>query len=116
MRPRIWLVLTLLLVLSVASPVLARVATIETTAPLRDHGEQSITTALKDALEIAVKGALAMGLSWVRVSNAVVLENVVAVQIIATDTEPGQAQEEEGAPPGNRPGPRPERPSRMESL
>ncbi len=113
MRPLSWLVLPLLLVLSVASPVLAREATIETTAPLQDHADQSIKTALKDAVETAMKGALAMGFSWVQISQALVLEDMVTVQLFASDTEPEQAQEEEGALPGDEPGARPAQPAGM---
>ncbi len=91
MRSRRWLILTLLLVLSVASPVWAREAMIETTAPLQDHAEQSIKTALTDALETAMKGALAMGFAWVQIGKAVVLEDAVSVQLLATDSEPEAA-------------------------
>ncbi len=102
MRPFSWLTLTLLLVLSVASPALGRVATIQTTAPLQDHAEQSIKTALLEAVETAVKGAAAMGFSWVKLGRVLVLEEMVAVQIVARDTKPQEQEEEgeEGVEPG----------------
>jgi len=46
MRPFGWLVLALLLVLSLATPGMARVAAIATTAPLPDHSEKSIQSAV----------------------------------------------------------------------
>ncbi len=85
-----------LLVLSVASPSLARMAAIETTAPLQDHSEQSIKTAVTEAVETAVRGAKAMGLRWIHLRGALVLADMVTVQILASDTEP--KGEEMGVP------------------
>jgi hypothetical protein len=90
------LVFLLLFVLSVGSPALARVATIQTTAPLQDHTQQSIQTALKDAVESAVKSAAAMRLSWVMLNQALVLGDMVAVQIVATDKDPQEQEEQDG--------------------
>ena len=81
-------VVALLLVLGVASPCLARVAAIETTAPLLDHTELSVRAAVEEAVDTAVKGAAAMGLRWYKVSKTLVLEHLVAVQIFATDRAP----------------------------
>ncbi len=89
------LVLAFFLVLCVGSPALARMASIQTTAPLQDHAEQSIQAAIKEAVETAVRGAAAMGMSWVRLGRAMVLEDMVAVQIIASDSKP------EGEPPAS---------------
>lgn len=82
------LAITLGLVLSSTSPALAGVTVIETTAPLPDHSEQAIRTAVMEAAEIAVQGAVAMGLSWVQVRQVYVLADMVTIQILATDTEP----------------------------
>lgn len=98
MRPLTCLVAALLLVLWVASPGLSRVATIETTAPLQDHGELSVKAAFREAVDAAVKGAFAMGLHWFQISKAFVLEDAVAVRILATDTAP-EAETEEGPGP-----------------
>jgi hypothetical protein len=57
-----WLVLGLVLVLAPASPSVARVAAIETTSPLQDHAEDSVTATLEAAVKAAVTGAMAMGL------------------------------------------------------
>ena len=89
-------VAALLLVLGMASPGLARVAAIETTAPLSDHAEQSVRAALEEAVNTAVKGAVAMGLRWFKISKALVLEDLVTVQILATDT--ASEPEGEGTP------------------
>ncbi len=94
MRPLTCLATAILVVLWVASPGSARVATIETTAPLEDHAELSIKAALKEAVDSAVKGAVAMGLRWVKISHAFVLEDAVAVQILATDTAPEAGTDE----------------------
>ena len=47
----------------------------------------------------AVAGATAMGLPWVRISQALVLEDSVAVQIFATDGNPGPNTEDEAPAP-----------------
>jgi hypothetical protein len=51
-----------------------------------------------------MKGAVAMGFSWVRVSQAFVLEDMVTVRILATDTEPEGVEDEEEPLPGGEPG------------
>jgi ABC-type polar amino acid transport system ATPase subunit len=83
--------LTLALVLSFVSPALARVAAIETTAPLVDHSTEAVEAALTQAVLTAVRGAVAMGLTWVQVHQAHVYADVVSVQIVASDTEPDEA-------------------------
>jgi len=85
-------------ILAVASPVLARVAAIETSAPLADHSEEAIHSALTEAVVNAVRGAMAMGLTWVRLRNATVLDDTVTVLIVATDTEPEEAESAESEP------------------
>jgi len=95
-----------------ASPELARVAAIATTAPLPDHSQQSIDAALEEALSAAMRGAAAMGLRFIRVRQAVVLTDMVSVQILATDTAPDagasgdkEASEEPETPPARPLGP-----------
>ncbi len=106
MRPLRTMVLTLLFASLVASPALARVAVIETMAPLQDHTEQIIKLALKDAIQSAVKGAVAMGLPWIKVGEAHVLEDMVTVQILATDTAPEETQiSSPGGQPDHSPAP-----------
>jgi hypothetical protein len=81
------LVLPIVLAFAVASPALARVASIETTAPLADQSEDSIKAALEQAVSTAVRGAVAMGFQWVHIRQAVVFEDLVSVQVLASDTE-----------------------------
>jgi hypothetical protein len=95
MHRLISLSLASLLVIATATPSAARMASIQTTAPLQDHEEQSVKSAVKEAVKSAVTGAMAMGLPWVQIRRAVVLEDAVAVQILATDTDPEAATEQQ---------------------
>ena len=97
-----WLVFTILLVLLVASPSLARVATIETAVPLQDHSEPAIKAALAEVVQTIAKGALAMGLSWVQVRQVLVQEDRLTIQVIATDTNPGAQEEADPEQGGQR--------------
>ena len=47
----------------------------------------------------AVVGARAMGLAWIQISRAFVLDDAVAVQILATDEDPGPNTEDEAPAP-----------------
>lgn len=101
MRRFISLSLLSMLIIATASPSEAKMATIQTTAPLRDHGEQAVKSAVQEALKSAVIGAVAMGFPWVQFSRATVLEDAVAVQILATDTDPEAGTGEEAPGPDN---------------
>ncbi len=91
------LVLPLLLALVLVTPALARVAAIETTAPLADHSAEAIKAAIKQAVLTAVRGAAAMGFEWVQVRRAVVFTDLVSVQVLASDQQP-DGEEEWAAP------------------
>ncbi len=98
----------ILLLLSAASPSGAAVASIESSAPLQDHGQQSIESALKAAVTAASKRALAMGLPWIKVSQIQVGDMAVAVSILATDVRPESNQDKSltfqgGLAPSKRP-------------
>jgi hypothetical protein len=95
-----WIVGLVVLLLVSTSPALARVAAIETSAPLADHSDEAIKAAITQAVVTAVRGAVAMGLPWVQVRNATVLSELVTVQILATDVEP---EEEEAEPDPDHP-------------
>ncbi len=95
------LILTLLLLLSFAGAAQARVASIETTAPLRDYSPESVAIAFQEAAELAVRGAIAMGLSRILVYEARVMTDMVAVQVLATDED----LEDEDAGLGEKVGP-----------
>ncbi len=90
---------TALLTLGLAMPAFARVAAIRTAAPITDHSDQGVKAAFAEAVESAVRGAVAMGMSHVALNDARVLEDVVLVEILATDA-PGS-----DAPTPNAPGP-----------
>ncbi len=93
---RYWRVLCVAaVVLALTSSALARVAVIETTARLSDGSDVAFRAAVKEAVEIAVRGAVAMGLSHVALRDVSRLdEDTVAVQLLASDAE---AEEEGGA-------------------
>ncbi len=106
MRGVVVVLTALLLATSVAQaadtpPGAGRAAAIKSVAPLQDHSEQSVTTAIKEAVGVAAQKARTMGLSWVQVREAYVLEDKVVVLVLATDTEPGE-EEDERAPRGQR--------------
>jgi hypothetical protein len=72
---------------------LAGGALIETTAPLADRSEESVKAAVIAAIDKAVRGASAMGFAWFQLRDAQVTEDEVAIQILATDQDPGQVEE-----------------------
>lgn len=76
----------LLVVLMSTSPVVAEMAMIETTATLNEHSNEGVKTAVVTAVETAVRGAQAMGLSRVAVNGVRVLPRMVIVQVLATDS------------------------------
>jgi len=84
--------LALALVLLTISSVFAGAAVIETAAPLSEQSDDSVKVAVKSAVENAVKGAKAMGLTQVSLHGVRVLPTMVIVRILATDS-----QMEEGA-------------------
>jgi hypothetical protein len=89
-----------LLVCSGQPAALAGEALIETTAPLADRSEESIKAAVTAAIDKAVRGASAMGFAWFQLRDAQVSGDEVAIQILATDEEPGQVDEvDPGAEP-----------------
>jgi hypothetical protein len=70
-------------------------ALIETTAPLVEHSEAAVKAAVIVAIDKAVRGAVAMGYSWVQLRDAQIAGDEVAVQILATDVEPSAPAEDE---------------------
>jgi hypothetical protein len=98
-----WLVLGVVLVLAPASPSAAKLVEIETTSPLEDHTEESVRVALEAAVKDAVTRAIAIGVPWVRMSHALVLEDAVVVRILATDTDPETGTGEDAWEPDTEP-------------
>lgn len=76
-----------------ASPALAGVAAIETTAALPDQSEASVKAAVDMAVATAVQGAKAMGLPRIELRGARVLPGAVTVLIIAKDGDAGPLEE-----------------------
>ena len=88
------------LLLCGGNPAVAGGALIEITAPLADRSEESVKAAVIAAIDKAVRGASAMGFAWFQLRDAQVTEHEVAVQILATDKDPGEVEEiDPGAPP-----------------
>ncbi len=87
MRALTWLVLASLVAIAIASPVSARVVRMETTVALADHTGPSVDRALRQALDTAVRGAIAMGFSSMWVHDARVLAAAVILQLVATDEQ-----------------------------
>lgn len=75
----------LFLLLMMISPGWARVVNLEVTAPVPDRSDASVARALKMALDGCVRQAAAMGLSWIRLEDAVLRGEQVVVQMVATD-------------------------------
>jgi len=94
MRIVVWFVTVALMLLAVGSPAWARAVRMETTVALGDRSEPSVKQALREAFEISVRGALAMGLKHMRVDGARVLPDAVILAMVATDEE-GEAEEVE---------------------
>ena len=90
-----------------ASPALAGMAAIETTAPLKDESEASVKAAVNQAVEQAMQGAKAMGLPKIELRGARVVPGAVTVLIIAKDVDVDPLEEMLGtqydAEPGDGP-------------
>jgi len=87
------------LLLCGGNPAVAGDTLIETTAPLADRSEESVKAAAIAAIDKAVRGASAMGFAWFQLRDTQVTEHEVAVQILATDKDPGEVEVDPGAPP-----------------
>ena len=86
---------------SIAHSAPEGVALIETTVPLEDTSEAGITDAVNRAVNSAVRGAMAMGLSWVQLQRAYVSGGYVGVQVLAaTESLDTRTDDEATAAPG----------------
>ena len=81
---RTWSVALILLVLG-ASPALSRETTIEATAPLAEHSEAALRTALMVAIGKALTDAKSQGVRLVRLDQARVEGETVRIRVLATD-------------------------------
>src|SRR5262249_4378522 len=85
----------LLIVLASASPVAAGMAGIETATKVDEHSNDGVKAAVVTAVETAARGAKAMGLPQITVRGVRVLQEIVIVQILATDGAPVATPEAE---------------------
>jgi len=69
-------------------------ALIQTAAPLADDSRDAVDAAFTAAMERAAIGASAMGYTWLQLRHARVVNGHVAVQVLATDDEPGGPDED----------------------
>src|SRR5882724_3942356 len=79
--------ISLLTVLALATPVLARVVTIEGASTLTDASETSVERALDQAIATCLKTAEGMGLSWVKLDRVLLKGDRVVVEMLASDDE-----------------------------
>jgi hypothetical protein len=79
-------VVTILLLVVVSVPVAdALVVWLEAAAPLTDRTEAAVVVAARQAVVTAMRGAAAMGLSTLSVTEPLVLVDRVVVSLLATD-------------------------------
>jgi len=95
MRKFVPLALTLVLLLAMVPPAWARVVVIEATVPLADDSEETLKSAVKKAIENAVRGAAALGLRSLQVNGAQVFSNALVLRLIGTDEDPDDADPDE---------------------
>jgi hypothetical protein len=81
------------MLLATDAPAWARVVRMETTVALEDRSEPAVKQALREAFDISVRGAIAMGFKRMRVDGARVLPDVVVLAMIATDEDDDAAED-----------------------
>ena len=68
-------------------PASARVLRIETAVSLTDRSDPAVKQALMEAFQTSMRGAVAMGLSTIRVDGIQLLHDSVVLATIATDED-----------------------------
>jgi hypothetical protein len=68
-------------------PASARVVLIETAVSLTDRSDPAVKQALMEAFQTSTRGAVAMGLSTIRVDGIQLLHDSVVLATIATDED-----------------------------
>ena len=96
---RPWSIVVLVLTLG-ASPLLARETTIEATAPLAEHSDAVVRTAMMVAIGKALADAETKGVRLVRLDEARVLGDHVTIRVHASDTAGDRGRT---SPPARRP-------------
>jgi hypothetical protein len=79
-----------------ASPVLARETAIEATAPLAEHSDVAVRTAMMVAIGKALADAKTKGVRLVRLDEARVVGDHVTIRVLATDTAPDRGRPNPG--------------------
>jgi len=95
MRHLVPLALLLLLMSATVPPAWARTVVIESTVPLADNSEETLRSAVKKAIENAVRGAAALGLRAISVNGAQVFSNALMLRLLATDDDPADDDPDE---------------------
>ena len=60
---------------------------VEVSATLRNHSEQSIQTALNETIEVGVRTAVGTGFSWIRIIPPLVSDDSVTIEILLADAD-----------------------------
>ncbi len=69
------------------SPRWARTVRFDTAVNLTDRSEPAVKQALMEAFDTSMRGAVAMGLSHIRVDRIQILQESVVLAMIATDED-----------------------------
>jgi hypothetical protein len=93
--------MVLLTLLTMSSPAWARIVNLEATAPVPDRSHASIERAIQSALDGCVRQATALGLTWIRLRDAVLTGNQITLEVVATD-EPDEAGKQNMVPTWDR--------------
>lgn len=88
MRVLAGLVAAILAAMALAvQPASARVVRIETAVSLTDRSDPAVKQGLMEAFQTSMRGAVAMGLSTIRVDGIQLLHDSVVLATIATDED-----------------------------
>ncbi len=67
------------------SPASARAVRMQTVVSLTDRSDPAVKQAVKEAFDISLRGAVAMGFARIRVDGVQVLQDSVVLATVATD-------------------------------
>ena len=68
-------------------PAWARVVRMQTVVNLTDRSDPAVKQAVKEAFDISLRGAVAMGFAQIRVDGIQVLQDSVVLATVATDED-----------------------------
>ena len=69
------------------TPAWARVVRMQTEVNLTDRSDPAVKQALKEAFDMSLRGAVAMGFAQIRVDGIQVLQDSVVLATVATDED-----------------------------